>query len=571
MDDAALGGGSDVFAAIMAAVLRPVAQPSPASATKPAGGAPDGAARPAAASFKSKVPSTASASDGKPQSGAIQARADGAPSAVSSAAARPGPATTNPVGANAAAAQLPASLAGAGQVAAAKTRQTPAAPPVLKPAAAMSGSPSPAEGQSIARRQSSPPPATGGAPLPQPPDANPHIVAAGQPRQPQAGSSSGAGDRPNIPGGVVRVLFQAPAPSAAADAASGASGASAPEANTAVPEAVPSVPLNSAGVFNPGFAIPGAPPPIDQPAPTTRPPTLAPGAAGSLAQPASVAAASLATARVGDAAASVQAATLAVTATNTGTAPEPFPTQSAALNSPGRKVASTAADAKGKTIAPPPALPMDPSAQKPAAIAGDQPDSQVAKTSLAPADDGVSDAGADQAQTPASSQPLAGGPAQTTSAATHAATTAQEGAAVHGAPETVAHLTAELARKLEARTTRFQIELQPAGLGRVDVNVAISANGALSASLNFDSVHSAELLRAHGRELHAALEKAGFNVSAGGLSFTSGGGFSSPQGGAGGEPAPSVAPGRATTAAAEPQRASEPRRQLAAGRLDIRI
>ena len=65
-------------------------------------------------------------------------------------------------------------------------------------------------------------------------------------------------------------------------------------------------------------------------------------------------------------------------------------------------------------------------------------------------------------------------------------------AVVRGSPQTVAHLSAEIARRLEAQTTRFQVELEPAGLGKVDVTVEIGAAGVLTAALNCDNVQAAE-------------------------------------------------------------------------------
>ena len=94
--------------------------------------------------------------------------------------------------------------------------------------------------------------------------------------------------------------------------------------------------------------------------------------------------------------------------------------------------------------------------------------------------------------------------------------------AVRGSPQTVAALSSEIARKLEARHSRFDVALDPHGLGRVDVKVEVGPSGALAASLNFDNPQSAELLRARQHELQAALEQAGFDLS-GGISFTSGG------------------------------------------------
>jgi flagellar hook-length control protein FliK len=90
--------------------------------------------------------------------------------------------------------------------------------------------------------------------------------------------------------------------------------------------------------------------------------------------------------------------------------------------------------------------------------------------------------------------------------------------AVRGAPQTVANLAAEIAKKLDGRSTRFDVQLDPAGLGRVDVRVQIGADGKMSASMSFDNPQAAAELKSRAGELHKALEQSGFDLS-GGLSF----------------------------------------------------
>lgn len=89
---------------------------------------------------------------------------------------------------------------------------------------------------------------------------------------------------------------------------------------------------------------------------------------------------------------------------------------------------------------------------------------------------------------------------------------------VRGSPETVASLAAQIVRKLDARTTRFDVQLDPIGLGHVDVRVEINAQGRITAALAFDNPQAAAEVRARSNELQKALEQAGFDVT-GGLSF----------------------------------------------------
>ena len=96
--------------------------------------------------------------------------------------------------------------------------------------------------------------------------------------------------------------------------------------------------------------------------------------------------------------------------------------------------------------------------------------------------------------------------------------------------ETTAHLAAQIARKLEGRSTRFDMVLTPEDLGRVDVSLEIGSDGQLAARLAFDNPAAAADLRGRADELRRQLQEAGFQVSSDSLDFTqrdtsSGGGF----------------------------------------------
>ncbi len=96
--------------------------------------------------------------------------------------------------------------------------------------------------------------------------------------------------------------------------------------------------------------------------------------------------------------------------------------------------------------------------------------------------------------------------------------------------ETTAQLAAQIARKLEGRSTRFDMVLTPEDLGRVDVSLEIGSDGQLAARLAFDNPAAAADLRGRADELRRQLQDAGFQVSSDSLDFTqrddsSGGGF----------------------------------------------
>lgn len=108
------------------------------------------------------------------------------------------------------------------------------------------------------------------------------------------------------------------------------------------------------------------------------------------------------------------------------------------------------------------------------------------------------------------------------SASQSSAPAAQTAQTVRGSPETVAALAAQIIKKLDGKSTRFDVELDPAGLGKVDVRVEIGAHGRLVASMVFENPQAAQDLKARAGELQRALEQAGFDLS-GGLSFDTAG------------------------------------------------
>lgn len=84
---------------------------------------------------------------------------------------------------------------------------------------------------------------------------------------------------------------------------------------------------------------------------------------------------------------------------------------------------------------------------------------------------------------------------------------------------TVAQLAAEIGRRLEGRSTRFELELHPADLGRVDVRLDVGKDGQVTAQLSFDNPLAAAELRSRADELRRSLEQAGFQLGQGALTF----------------------------------------------------
>lgn len=128
----------------------------------------------------------------------------------------------------------------------------------------------------------------------------------------------------------------------------------------------------------------------------------------------------------------------------------------------------------------------------------------------------TSDSASPEATT-ASPAPLDAQPAQQAAVSSHA-----QGASTlsRATVETTAQLAAQMARKLEGRSTRFDMVLTPEDLGRVDVSLEIGKDGQLSARLAFDNPAAAADLKGRADELRRQLQEAGFQVAGDALDFS---------------------------------------------------
>jgi hypothetical protein len=200
---------------------------------------------------------------------------------------------------------------------------------------------------------------------------------------------------------------------------------------------------------------------------------------------------------------------------------------SVAPSPPPAKIAAAAPDHKASDIKSA-ASGSDSAAPAPAHIAAQAP---VAATSHTASDGSDSDSNAANTQTAntdaSSSAPKT--PDANTAAFNPVApqTTANTGAAPLAAAAHPAPIPDQIASQIAAKTTgassRFDIALDPAGLGHVNVSVQINAAGQVTAALTFDNPHAAAEAKNGAGALQHALEQAGFNVAQGGLSFNSGG------------------------------------------------
>jgi Meckel syndrome type 1 protein len=145
---------------------------------------------------------------------------------------------------------------------------------------------------------------------------------------------------------------------------------------------------------------------------------------------------------------------------------------------------------------------------------------QLADAAATPSPDPqTGDQGASSDQDAALAAAAAGGAGQVATAPTDATAPAPTPPS-SGAPDTLANLSAQIVQKVGGQTTRFDVQLDPYGMGRVNVSVQIDAKGVMSAALSFEKPDSANFIRTHSAELQQSLAQAGFNLSSSAFSIS---------------------------------------------------
>jgi len=86
--------------------------------------------------------------------------------------------------------------------------------------------------------------------------------------------------------------------------------------------------------------------------------------------------------------------------------------------------------------------------------------------------------------------------------------------------DATAQIAAQILRKLEGRSTRFEMALTPDELGRVDVKLDIDSEGRLNARLAFDNPLAATDMKGRVDDLRRQLEDAGFHLADDAFEFT---------------------------------------------------
>jgi flagellar hook-length control protein FliK len=87
-------------------------------------------------------------------------------------------------------------------------------------------------------------------------------------------------------------------------------------------------------------------------------------------------------------------------------------------------------------------------------------------------------------------------------------------------PINLPHMAFEIARQVHAGSNKFQIRLDPADLGRVDVSLDIDKNGTVNARLVVEKMETLDLMQRDQRSLEKALQQAGLDSSKTNLEFS---------------------------------------------------
>jgi flagellar hook-length control protein FliK len=78
----------------------------------------------------------------------------------------------------------------------------------------------------------------------------------------------------------------------------------------------------------------------------------------------------------------------------------------------------------------------------------------------------------------------------------------------------------EIAASARGGKSRFEIRLDPADLGRIDVRIDVDRNGQVTSHLTVEKPETLSMLRQDAPQLQRALDDAGFKTGDGGLQFS---------------------------------------------------
>jgi flagellar hook-length control protein FliK len=92
--------------------------------------------------------------------------------------------------------------------------------------------------------------------------------------------------------------------------------------------------------------------------------------------------------------------------------------------------------------------------------------------------------------------------------------------AASNAPVPLSGLAVEIAASVRSGKSHFEIRLDPADLGRIDVRIDVDRNGQLTSHLTVEKPETLSMLRQDAPQLQQALDDAGFKTGSGGLQFS---------------------------------------------------
>jgi flagellar hook-length control protein FliK len=92
--------------------------------------------------------------------------------------------------------------------------------------------------------------------------------------------------------------------------------------------------------------------------------------------------------------------------------------------------------------------------------------------------------------------------------------------AATNAPVPLGGLAVEIAVSARSGKSRFEIRLDPADLGRIDVRVDVDRNGQVTSHLTVEKPETLSMLRQDAPQLQRALDDAGLKTGNGGLQFS---------------------------------------------------
>jgi flagellar hook-length control protein FliK len=81
-------------------------------------------------------------------------------------------------------------------------------------------------------------------------------------------------------------------------------------------------------------------------------------------------------------------------------------------------------------------------------------------------------------------------------------------------------LALEIAASARSGKSRFEIRLDPADLGRIDVRIDVDRNGQITSHLRVEKPETLSMLRQDAPQLQRQLDDAGFKTGNGGLQFS---------------------------------------------------